>query len=232
MTRTPARTDSLSRAQVVSAAVALLDEHGEEGLTFRALALALKTGHGAIQRLIVNRGQLLAAAASAVLDGSLTVRGGEADPVQDVICVSTGLYDAADAHPWLAGQLVATPWQPATVDLWERLGSALERMHVPDEALFTAVSTLAAYTIGVANQNATNTSTAAQHLSRGDAVDAIADRWLAYDEQSHPIVHRVVAQLRQHDDREEFLRGLDIVLAGLGASHPPMNRTRRHRGIR
>lgn len=200
---------------IVAAAVALLDEHGEEGLTFRSLALALQTGHGAIQRLIVNRGQLLSAAASAVLEDALTAPGGDGDAEQAVVAVSTGFYEAVDAHPWLAGQLADAPWQPATVNLWERLGEALERMHVPEDALFTAVSTLAAYTVGVASQNATNTRTAAQDVSRGAAVDAVADQWLTYDEQSHPFVHRVVAQLRQHDDRQEFLKGLNVVLAGL-----------------
>jgi hypothetical protein len=221
MTSPQARTEPLSRTLVITAAIALLDDLGEDGLTFRSLAMALQTGHGAIQRLIVNRGQLLDAAASAVLAGALTTttRGSEDDPEQDVIDVSSGFYDAVDAHPWLAGQLVAAPWQSATVDLWERLGDALQRMHVPDDALFTAVATLAAYTVGVANQNATNTRTVGEYLSRGDAVDAVADRWLDYDEQSHPFVHRVVAQLREHDDRKEFLKGLDIVLDGLHALH-------------
>ena len=29
-------------------------------------------------------------------------------------------------------------------------------------------------------------------------------------------MHRVATQLREHDDREQFLAGIDLILAGIG----------------
>jgi hypothetical protein len=33
-------------------------------------------------------------------------------------------------------------------------------------------------------------------------------------------VHQVAAQLREHDDREQFLAGIDLILAGITAVLP------------
>lgn len=32
---------------------------------------------------------------------------------------------------------------------------------------------------------------------------------------THPFVHTVAAQLREHDDRAQFLAGIDLILAGI-----------------
>ncbi|MBJ6764564.1 helix-turn-helix transcriptional regulator [Myxococcaceae bacterium JPH2] len=54
------REDALSRARIIEAAVELLDDEGESGLTFRALATRLATGAGAIYWHIANKNELLA----------------------------------------------------------------------------------------------------------------------------------------------------------------------------
>ena len=46
--RTERRTDALSKARIVEAAIKILDDEGEGALTFRALAARLATGSGAI----------------------------------------------------------------------------------------------------------------------------------------------------------------------------------------
>ena len=65
-TRRPERRGKpLSRARIVAAAVEILDDLGESGLTFRALAESLATGPGALYGHISGNGELLGAAADA-----------------------------------------------------------------------------------------------------------------------------------------------------------------------
>ena len=61
------REGALSRERIVGAAIALLDDEGEPGLTFRALATRLATGPGAIYWHIANKSELLLAASDAVV---------------------------------------------------------------------------------------------------------------------------------------------------------------------
>lgn len=210
-----ARAEGLTRDRIIDASIQLLDAGGESGLTFRALALKLETGHGAIQWHIANKGELLIAATVGALTQALQGPAAGTLPRQAVHAVALGVFDAIDAHPWLGPQLFAVPWQPAMVQLWEHIGRPLEDLGVPEGALFTAVSTLVSYIIGVGSQNATNTQTVAGNSSRDDFLDAVAARWENLDPATHPFVRRVASQLRAHDDRQEFLAGIDIILNGL-----------------
>ena len=64
-TRGTEREDPLTRERIVEAAIELLDDEGEDGLTFRALATRLETGAGAIYWHIANKSELLVAASDA-----------------------------------------------------------------------------------------------------------------------------------------------------------------------
>jgi hypothetical protein len=67
-------------------------------------------------------------------------------------------------------------------------------------------------------QNAAN----ARHLAESDTdraafLDAAAAQWAQVDPSRYPFVHAAVTQLREHDDREQFLTGVDIFLTGIAA---------------
>ncbi len=79
----------------------------------------------------------------------------------------------------------------------------------------TCPQTLVSYIVGVGNQNAMNTHVVAGHRSRDDLLDAVAGRWENLDPAEHPFVRRMAAHLRAHDDCQEFLASIDIILAGL-----------------
>ena len=104
------------------------------------------------------------------------------------------------------------------VQLWEQLGRPLEGLGVPEESLFTAVSTLVSYIVGVGSQNAVNARSLTAHERRDDFLGAVAARWESLDPIEHPFVRRMAGQLRVHDDRVEFLAGIDIILTGLAAA--------------
>ncbi|MGW3959718.1 TetR/AcrR family transcriptional regulator [Amycolatopsis sp. NPDC005003] len=212
------RTDGLSKEVIVQAAAAILDDGGEAALTFRALTTRLSTGYGAIYHHVANKSDLLAAATDAVIARVMgdAVAGGE--PREALRTVSLGLFDAIDAHPWVGAQLSREPWRPALLEIYERIGGLLVALEVPERALFDAAGALVNYVLGVAGQNAANA-----RLLTGDQGDRaaflgdIAARWAALDPAEYPFVHQAATRLREHDDREQFLAGVDIFLAGIAA---------------
>ncbi|WP_166663963.1 TetR/AcrR family transcriptional regulator [Actinophytocola oryzae] len=214
--RTQRRTDGLSKELIVRAAADLLDAGGESALTLRALVTRLSTGYGAIYHHVANKDDLLAAATDDIVAGVMTGVVVEGDPAEGLRAVALGLFDAIDAHPWVGAQLSREPWRPALLDVYESVGSLLDALGVPEGALFDAAGALVNYILGVAGQNTANT----RHLAEGDAdrsafLGAVAARWSRLDPARYPFVHRAATHLREHDDREQFLSGIDIFLAGI-----------------
>ena len=157
------REDSLSRDRIVDAAVALLDERGESGLTFRSLAERLATGPGAIYWHVADKRDLLTAACDAVVARTLDAPAPGATPHAAVRALALGLFDAIDAHPWVGAALVRAPGQLPMVRILEGLGRQLHALGVPGDAQWAAVSTLLHYILGVSAQNAANAHMAQVH---------------------------------------------------------------------
>ncbi|WP_410609271.1 TetR/AcrR family transcriptional regulator [Amycolatopsis sp. lyj-109] len=214
--RAPRRTDGLSKEVIVQAAAAILDDGGEAALTFRALTARLSTGYGAIYHHVANKSDLLAAATDAVIARVMGDAVAGDEPREALRTVSLGLFDAIDAHPWVGAQLSREPWRPALLEVYERIGGLLVALGVPRQALFDAAGALVNYVLGVAGQNAAN----ARLLTAGEGdrsafLGDVAARWAALDPDEYPFVHQAATQLREHDDREQFLAGVDIFLAGI-----------------
>ena len=206
----------LSREVIVRAATDLLDEGGETALTLRALTTRLNTGYGAIYHHIANRGDVLAAATDDMISVVLTDVVVDADPRHALRTVALGLFDVIDAHSWVGAQLSREPWRPALLDIYETIGSLLDALGVPERALTDAAGALVNYVLGVAGQNAANSrSLADKDEDRSTFLDGVAARWSRLDPGRYPFVHRAAAQLSEHDDREQFLAGVDIFLAGI-----------------
>ncbi|WP_410672863.1 TetR/AcrR family transcriptional regulator C-terminal domain-containing protein [Amycolatopsis sp. cmx-4-68] len=214
--RSSRRTEALSRERIVEAAVELLDAAGEGGLTFRALTERLATGAGAIYWHVANKDELLAAATDAVVADALAA---EAQP--GVHAVALGLYEAIDEHPWLATQLATqlsrSPRGPVTPRIFESLGRQVRALGVPEENWFTATSVLVHYVLGAAGQNAVNSRVLEEGTDRAEFLHDVSTAWEALDPDDYPVARALAAQLREHDDREQFLAGIDLVLAGIAA---------------
>ncbi len=225
--RTGRRTDALSKERIVEAAVALLDAAGEGGLTFKALTERLATGPGAIYWHVANKGELLAAATDAVVVAALTT--GSAEPAgtpQDGIrAVALGLFDAVQDHHWLAGQfavqLSRAPAGPVTPLIFETLGRRIAALGVPRQDWFTTTSALVHHILGAAGQNAANAHVVTSVTDRDAFLDTASQAWKALDPGGFPFLHAIADQMRRHDDRAQFLAGIDLVLAGVTALHPP-----------
>ncbi|WP_405969546.1 TetR family transcriptional regulator [Streptomyces sp. NBC_00988] len=227
--RSKRRTEALSRKRIVEAAVELLDSVGEDGLTFRTLTERLATGPGAIYWHVANKGELLAAATDAVVAAALTVEPADSpDTPQDGIrVVALGLFDAIEEHPWLATQLATqishSPWGPVAPRIFENIGRQIRALGVPEAGWFTATSALMHYILGAAGQNAANTESAGTlgpDTDRAQFLDAVSTAWEELDPDDYPFTRAVANQVRGHDDREQFLAGIDLVLAGVTTLHP------------
>ena len=214
--RAPRRAEALSRDVIVEAAAGILDAEGEDALTLRALTVRLATGYGAIYHHVADRNDLLAAAADHVISPILGGLAADAEPRQALRAVALGLFDATDAHPWVGAQLNREPWRPALLDLYESISGQLRALGVPARALPDSAGVLVNYILGAAGQNAANARALAESkLDRPAFLAAVAAQWARLDPARYPSLHNAGTQLREHDDREQFLAGIDLILVGI-----------------
>lgn len=213
--RTTRRTDALSKDRIIAAAIRILDREGERGLTFRALAADLATGAGAIYWHVANKNELLAEATNAVITPLLDNLPPHHDAREDLRAIALGLFDAAHAHPWLGSQVLHASWQLSVMLLFEAIGSKLTQLGVPREARFNVASALVGYIAGKLGQETANMRNSPAGMTRETFLAMAADQWKALDPEEFPFVHEIADQLRDHDDREQFLAGLDLMLTGI-----------------
>lgn len=213
--KNPRRATSLTKDRIVTAAIGILDEEGEAALTFRALAARLETGSGAIYWHVANKNELLTTATDALIERAISGKSVDQNPRETIRSVALGVFDAMDAHPWIGGQLSLEPFQPALVRILEGMGSPLENLGVPENQQFDVATALVSFIMGLANQYASVARFLANDATRPISLEAVADRWLALDPDEYPFTHRMARQLAHHDDRAQFLAGIDLILAGI-----------------
>lgn len=218
--RADRRTDALSREKIVETAIGILDEQGEGGLTFRGLAARLSTGAGAIYWHVADKGELLAAASNHVLTRTVDALPQEPDPKRAIRLLSLAMFDMIDIHPWVGSQFFREPWQIGMLRVVEGIGGPLQKLGVPDEALFDCGSALLNYILGVAGQNAANPRLTAGITDREAFLAEVAERWRQMDPQQFPFVRRIAANLPGHEDRQQYIAGIELILAGIEARYP------------
>jgi AcrR family transcriptional regulator len=212
--RAERRTDALSKERIVGTSIEILDTDGESGLTFRALAARLATGSGAIYHHVGSKNELLTAATNEVIARVVTEVIGGAEPREAIRAIALGAFDAIDAHPWVGTQLSREPWQSAVTQMLEGIGAQLVALGVPERAQFDCASALVNYILGLAGQYAAGARLAGE-TDRTAFLAAIAAQWARLDPTEYPFVRQVAAELPEHDDREQFLAGIDLILAGI-----------------
>ena len=214
--RAPRRTEALSRDVIVKTATGILDAEGEDALTLRALTKRLATGYGAIYYHVADRNDLLAAATDHVIARVVIGLVADAEPQQTLRAIALGIFDAIAAHPWAGAQLTREPWRPALLDIYEIISEQLQALNVPQRGLSDSAGVLVNYILGVAGQNAANArALASSKMDRSAFLATVAAQWAQLDPVKYPNMHRARRQLRDHDDREQFLAGIDLILVGI-----------------
>ena len=220
-TSTPKRRqESLSRESIIEASIELLDSTGEDGLTFRTLSERLATGPGAIYWHIANKSDLLTAACDAIVSRTMNAPSAAdtvgAKPEATIRAIALGMFDAIDAHPWVGSALASPEGQLPMVRILERLAQQVHALDVPQETQWAVVGALLNYILGVGGRNAANGQLGrTRGLDRSDFLDTVATMWSQLDPHEYPFTRSVAGQVRAHDDRVDFLTGIDLILRGI-----------------
>ncbi len=220
------REESLSRDRIIEASIELLDSNGEGGLTFRTLSERLSTGPGAIYWHIANKSELLTAACDTIVARAMEVTLVGSKPKATIRALALGMFDAIDEHPWVGSALALAPGEMPMVRILERLGQQVRALGVTDDTQWAVVGALLNYILGVGGQNAANGQLArARGLDRSDFLEAVATAWSQLDPHEYPFTRSVAGQVRAHDDRVDFLSGVDLILRGIES--PESNKKRK-----
>lgn len=215
------RRASHSMETVIGEAVAILDESGESGLTFRTLAARVGGGVGSIYWYVSNKEELLDRATDHVLGEVLEKTDtfvDSGDPIADVRAIAIALFDTVADRPWLGGYLMRdTGVQPNGLRIYESIGRHVMRLNLNPRDTFHGVSAILGFVIGTATdlgqqipaEVLDGTVTGAEYISR------FAAQWRALDPQEHPYIHYIVDEFEVHNDADQFRAGLDLLLEGL-----------------
>lgn len=212
------RGRSLTRERIIEASIKLLDSNGENGLTFRGLSEQLATGPGAIYWHIANKNDLLTAACDAVIADAIAPCVAGATPKATIRALALSMFDVIYEHPWVGSALMRADLHSPLVRIFERIGQQLRTLGVPRKEQWATVSALVSYILGVGGQNAANCQLARKiGLDRGDFLEAVSNAWSQLDPEEYPFVRSVAGQLRVHDDRTDFLTGINLILQAIDA---------------
>ncbi len=225
-----ARREGLSRNRIIEASIGLLDASGAGGLTFRALSDRLATGPGAIYWHVASKGELLTAACDAIVARTVAPPPAGATPAAAIRALAVGMFDAIDAHPWVGSALTLAPGQMPMVRILEGIGRQVRTLGLSSDAEWAAVSALLNYILGVGGQHAANKQLArTRGLDRSGFLQTVSALWSELDPHEYPFTRTAAGRLPAHDDRLDFLAGIDLILRGL-ASPRRRSRPGRHGG--
>ncbi|MFF4730232.1 TetR/AcrR family transcriptional regulator C-terminal domain-containing protein [Streptomyces mirabilis] len=175
------------------------------------------------------RGEFPGPAVELLGEGRSRARVGEVDggdPLLRLVERHIGVQDAAGLPVGEDGtQLARAPSQSPILRVFEHLGRHIQTLGVPHPAQFTAASTLLNYILGVGGQNAANARALQPHTTRTEFLNTTATTWAGLDPHEYPFTRNVADQLRDHDDRTEFLAGLDLILTGITTRQNPTDPT-------
>lgn len=211
---------SHSRSAVLEGAIAILDEFGAPGLTIRALAARMGGGPASIYWYVSGRDELLDLAADEVLRGvyESSVNIHSEDPVADLREIALSLYDAIADRPWLGDFAMRnTVHQTHSLQLYEFIGQHVMRLKLGALESFYAASAIVGFVIGIAADLGQEVpeEVASGLVTREELLAGAANQWRTLDRAQFPFVHHIVDVFAEHDDRDQFCWGLDLLLDGL-----------------
>ena len=214
------RTDALSKERIVEAAIEILDADGESALTFRALAARLATGSRG--DLLARRQQGRAAGGGAPTTsspGSMTGVVGGAEP-RAAIRAHRPRGVRRDRRAPLGGR-PALPRAVAVRDAADlrghrRAAGGARRSPTGAVRLRVRARELRPRPRRPVRRGRPAAPARAPTERRSSRPSPRSGR--SSTPRQYPFVHQVAAQLPEHDDREQFLAGIDLILAGIEAA--------------
>ncbi len=214
---------ALSRDQIVSVALELLDSEGLDALSMRKLGTRLNAGAASMYTHVANKDELIELVVDEVY-GEIEVpsAGDPADWRAATVRCAHSIRSTFLRHPWIVSVLGAAGVAhlgPNLIRLSESLLTVLEEGGFPLEAAEQAMTTVFAYVVGMSTSEAAwLTMLARSGQSEQEWTEHL---WPAAEQavQEYPRMRRLYAALRGHDAsgnrNDGFADGLDCVLDGL-----------------
>ncbi|GHB31939.1 TetR family transcriptional regulator [Streptomyces xanthochromogenes] len=215
------RRASHSMESVLTEAVALLDEAGEQALTFRALAQRLGGGVASIYWYVASKDELLDRATDHVIGAALAdveALPAHEDPIDELRAMAVTLFDAIMERPWLGAYFMRnTDVQGNALRLYEKLGQQTLRLDLTARQRFHAVSAIVGVVVGSAVDLGQEPPQEVLDgaVGRDEFLGRYAQAWRELDPADFPFVHEIVDEFDGHDDIEQFRSALELTLAGL-----------------
>lgn len=209
-----------SMESVMTEAVRLLDEAGDSALTFRALASRLGGGVASIYWYVSSRDELLERAADHVMNQVLneTEKFNDGDPIDDLRSTAIVLYEAIADRPWLGAYFMRnTGVQPSSLRYYERVGQQVLRLGLDPLETFHAASAVVGFVVGIGADLGQEPPAEILDgsMTREDFFARTVAEWNDLNPDEWPFLHAILDVFENHDDTEQFLAGLDLLLAGL-----------------
>lgn len=200
-----------SRAQLQAAALAIVDGQGLEGLSMRSLAAALGTGAMTIYNYVADREELDALVVEAVLaDVRWPGQGGDAWPAA-VRHVARAFWKAIGRHPDAIPLILARRGlHEGTIEGAEALLRALAGSGRTGLSLLAAFRIVMGFITGLAQAQLAR--------PRPGAAEETIETFRALP-AGFPYLRAMADTAAAEDIDAEFEAGLQIILAGLAASH-------------
>lgn len=130
--------------------------------------------------------------------------------------LALALFDAIDERPWGGSALTKAPIQSPLVRILDGLGQQVRLAGVPAQQQFATASALLSYIVGASVQSAANAQIGrALGGDRVGILSEVARSWSQLDADAYPFTRSMAAQLPVHDDRADFLAGINLILRGM-----------------
>ncbi|MEU5423878.1 TetR/AcrR family transcriptional regulator C-terminal domain-containing protein [Streptomyces sp. NPDC001407] len=216
---------TLSREQIVSVALELLDADGIDALSMRKLGTRLNAGATSLYTHVTNKDELVELVVDEIY-GEIEVPDAPGTPDQwrsAVIGCARSLRSVFHRHPWVVsalGEAGVVSLGPNAMRLSEGMLGIFEEAGFSLEQADLAVNAVVSYTIGVSSTEAAwLTRLARSGMSEQEGVDSLRP---AAEEaaQAFPRLRRLYAAQRWQEDsggarNDNFTDGLECVLDGL-----------------
>lgn len=203
----------LSKQRVVAEAIRLADREGVEGLSMRRLAGALGAGAMSLYHYVASKEELLDAMIDAVFE-EIEVPSEETDWQSAMRRRAESARDVLARHPWANGLMGSrTTPGPANLRHHEAVTACLRRAGFPVLMATHANWLLDSYVYGFALQEASLPFDTADELA--NMVEDVYLPQLPPDQ--FPYLNESAEELvaSGYDPAEEFIFGLDLILAAL-----------------
>lgn len=203
---------------ILGGAIAMLDRGGEAHLTLRGLAAHLGGGVGSLYWYVESKDELIDRATDHLTGQALAKVSGRPhgdDPIAHLRALGVALFDVLEAHPWMARYLMRdVDAQLNTLRYWDRVGQEIKRLGLPRADCFYGASAIVSFVVGAAAQMSYQGPTE-DHPTRAEFLAHTVRAWSDLPADEFPYVHSMIDTFATHDDRDQFLFGLDLVIEGL-----------------